>query len=69
MDLIGVLIFLAVLVIVIGVAAWLLGQVNLDPQIKRIINIVFVVVIAIIAIIILLRFAGYGGGPFILRGP
>ena len=68
MDPIGLLVVLAVLVIVIGVAAWLLGQVNLDPQIKRIINVVFVVVIAIIAIAILLKFAGYGG-PIVFRSP
>jgi hypothetical protein len=67
-DLIGLLVFLAVAVIVISVAWWLLSQVSLDPQIRRIITIVMVVVVAIIGIIILLKFAGYGTGPYLRVG-
>jgi hypothetical protein len=61
MDLVHILITVAVAVIVILVIYWLLQQVVLDPQIRRIVNIAAVVIVAIIAIIFLLQFGGMGG--------
>lgn len=58
MDLVSLLVWLAVLVIVVLVAYWVLNQLPLDPMAKQIITICFVVVVAIIAIGILLRMSG-----------
>lgn len=57
---IEILVYLAVLVIVVIVAYWLLGQIALDPKIRQILNIVFVVVVAIVAIVLLLQLSGVG---------
>ena len=57
---IELLVYLAVLVIVVIVAYWLLGQITLDPKIRQIINIVMVVLIAVIGIGLLLNVAGIG---------
>jgi hypothetical protein len=62
-----ILVYLAVLVIVIAVAYWLLGRLTLDPMIRNIINIVFVVVVAVVAIVILLQLTGVGGPSLRLR--
>jgi hypothetical protein len=58
MEVITLLIWLAVLVIAILVAFWIIAQVPMDPKAKQLINILVVVVVAIIAIYLLLQIGG-----------
>ena len=58
------LVWLAVLVIVVLVAWWLMQQLSLPEPVQRIVTIVLVVVVAIIAIGVLLNLTGMGPGFF-----
>ena len=60
MDLIWLLGFLAIVVIVIVVAYYLLNQTNLDPTARKIVNIGLVVVAAIVVIWIIAAITGVG---------
>jgi hypothetical protein len=60
MDVVSLLVWLAVFVIVIVVAWWLLNQLPLDPMARQIITIAIVVICAIIVIAVLLRLTGVG---------
>jgi hypothetical protein len=60
-SLIGLLGVLAIIVIVIVVAMYLLNQVNMDPEIRKIVNIGLVVVCAIVVIWVIAAMTGVGG--------
>lgn len=61
MSLIALLGILAIIVIVIVVAMYLLNQVNMDPEVRKIINIGLVVVCAIVVIWLIAALTGVGG--------
>jgi chromate transport protein ChrA len=58
MDIVTLLVWVAVLVIAILAAFWIINQVPMDPKARQIINIVVVAAVAIIAIVVLMRFTG-----------
>lgn len=61
MDPMSLLIYLAIIVILIVVAWYLLSKVALPEPAGTIIQIAIVVIVAVVVIGILLQFAGHGG--------